>query len=179
VTTPDLRGDRRMHIRKLALATIVVSAACIAIAYATAFGPPAVSRAGPWLMAMALPVLMVSIMTLGAVRPGARLGKLAVPFLVVLVLVLGGFLLALSMPPDVAGDSLWLGLPKRAAVIVYGVGIVPLFILPLAYALTFDATTLTQADIDRVRATRLPGALPGALPDAHGRRDVAPGGGDA
>ena len=82
-------------------------------------------------MAVALPVCMVAMMTFGAVRNGRRVGALALPFALVFALVTGGFLLAMALPPDRAGDALWLGLPRRAAVILYGVGLLPLFVLPL------------------------------------------------
>jgi hypothetical protein len=138
----------------MALRAIVIGTVGIAAAYATAFGPPAVARAGPWIMALALPVTMVAMMTFGAVRSGRRVGALALPFALVFALVAGGFALALWLPPDTVDGVYWLGLPRRAAVIVYGVGLLPLFVLPFAYALTFDVLTLDDADIERVRAAR-------------------------
>jgi hypothetical protein len=57
------------------------------------------------------------------------------------------------MPPqEGAGGPLLLGLPLRTAIVLYGVGVVPIAILPLAYALTFDSSTLSEADLVRVRA---------------------------
>ena len=49
---------------------------------------------------------------------------------------------------------LWLGLPPRAAVVLYVIGFLPVLVLPLAYALTFDALTLSEADLARARAAR-------------------------
>ncbi len=128
----------------------------IAIAYTTAFFPPPVSTFGVWLMALVMPATLIAMMVLGAVRRGRGLGALGWPFAFVLLLVAGGFCLALGLPPDTANGPLWGGLPPRAAVILYGVGVVPLFLLPLAYALVFDAGTLTADHIERVRASRLP-----------------------
>jgi hypothetical protein len=54
--------------------------------------------------------------------------------------------------PVTAESRLFLGLPAGAAIVVYGIGLLPLVILPVAYALTFSAMTLTDADLDRVRA---------------------------
>jgi hypothetical protein len=136
----------------------VVGLVGIAVAYATAFGPSRVAAAGPWIMALSLPIAMVAMMTFGAVRAGRRVGALALPFMLVFLLVAGGFALALWLPPDSANGVYWLGLPRRAAVIVYGVGLLPLLVLPFAYALTFDALTLDDADIERVRAARTAGA---------------------
>lgn len=146
--------DRLTGVRRVAFGAIVLGAVGIALAYASAFASPAIAAGGAWTMAVALPVCMVAMMTFGAVRNGRRVGALALPFALVFALVTGGFLLAMALPPDRVGDALWLGLPRRAAVILYGVGLLPLFVLPLAYALTFDALTLSDEDIARVRAAR-------------------------
>jgi O-antigen/teichoic acid export membrane protein len=145
-------------VRRAPLAGVVLGTVGIALAYASAFAPPPVAAWGPWLMAVALPVTMVALMMLGVVRADRRLGRLRAPIAVVLGLVTGGFLLALALPAEGPDTALWLGLPPRAAVILYGVGLLPLFILPLAYALTFEALTLSEADLARVRAARQAGA---------------------
>jgi hypothetical protein len=63
----------------------------------------------------------------------------------------GGFGAALIMPAESATEIvLWLGLPPRAAVILYGIGLLPLFLVPLAYAFTFEEQTLSDADLERV-----------------------------
>jgi hypothetical protein len=138
----------------VAFYVLVLSVISIAAAYTTAFLPPSIARAGPWLMAVAVPLTLVSMLMLGAARGTRPLGWLAWPFLLVLLLVAGGFLLALMLPAEEPTSPLVLGLPLRAAVILLGVGVVPLFILPVAYALTFDRHTLSDDDIARVRAAR-------------------------
>jgi hypothetical protein len=140
---------------RLALRGIVLGTLGIGAAYVTAFFPGAVGRAGPYLMAVSLPVCMIATMVLGAVRGARGLGALRWPILLVFVLVGGGFLLALLLPPDTIDGPYWLGLPRRAAVVLYGVGILPLFVLPLAYAFSFDALTLSEEDLVRVRAARV------------------------
>jgi hypothetical protein len=74
---------------------------------------------------------------------------------VVLVLAIG-FCAALALPSTEGPLSrLWLGLPARAAIIIYGVGLLPIIILPVAYAMTFETLTLSAEDLERVRtATR-------------------------
>lgn len=139
----------------LALRGVVLGTIGIAVAYCSAFGPPKVAAAGPWIMALALPVMMVALMAFGAVRAGRTIGTLALPFAVVIVLMAGGFLAALALPPDRANGVYWLGLPRRAAIIVYGVGLLPMFVLPLVYAFTFDALTLGDADLARIREQRV------------------------
>ncbi len=145
----------------VARGAVVVGTLGIGAAYASAFFPGPVGVFGPYLMAVALPVCMIATMVLGTVRGTRGLGLLAVPVLLVFVLVGGGFLLALQLPPDTVNGVYVLGLPRRAAVILYGVGILPLFVLPLAYAFTFDALTLSEDDLARVRAARVGDASKG------------------
>ena len=163
MTTPRMTTPRLTGARRVAFASIVCGAVGIALAYASAFAPPAIAWVGPWLMAVSLPVCLIAMMTFGAVRDGRSVGTLALPIAFVFLLVTGGFLVALALPPDDPAAALWLGLPHRAAVILYGVGVLPLFVLPVAYALTFDAFTLSDADIERVRLARqtdLPSGAP-------------------
>jgi hypothetical protein len=130
----------------------------ICAAYASAFFPASVGRAGPYVMAFSVPLCLISVMLLGAARRAATAPRarrvLAVSFALVFVLVGGGFLLALQLPVDTVAGPYWLGLPPRAAVILYGVGLVPLFLLPLVYAWSFEPLTLSDADLARVRAAR-------------------------
>jgi hypothetical protein len=64
-----------------------------------------------------------------------------------------GFGAALLLPAsDGALSRLWLGLPARAAIVIYGVGLLPIIILPVAYAMTFEEMTLSAEDLERVRA---------------------------
>jgi len=161
-------------VRRVAFAGMVLGALGIAAAYLSAFGGPSVISMGPWIMAIALPVCLVAVMTLGAVRDGRALGAMALPFAVVFLLVAGGFVLALMLPSDVAGDALWFGLPRRAAVILFGVGLLPLFVLPVVYALTFEGLTLSDADIARVRAARVAPNEPPSTGDTRSTDGAVP-----
>ena len=138
--------------KRLALFLFIVSVLLIAAAYASAFLP---GEPGwpPWLMAVGTALSLMSMMAVGAARKGRVAKRLAAAFVLVLVIVGAGFAALLALPPADPGDpALWLGLPPRAAVLLYGVGVLPFFIVPVAYAWTFDAMTLSQADVDRVRA---------------------------
>lgn len=139
-------------IKRAALSSVFASVLTIGAAYASAFLPGGAPPGAAWAMAAGIAVLMVATMALGAARQG-RLGRLALPFALVLLLLLAGFGTVLALPPaDPADPTLWLGLPPRAAVVLYGIGLLPLFAVPLAYALTFDEMTLPEADLARVRA---------------------------
>lgn len=140
--------------RLWALRVLAVSVLAIAAGYGSAFLSPSAAAVGPWLLAVFAPLAMFALMLLGAAPRRGGVQALLGPFVVVYVLVAGGLVLALRLPPDTVSSPLWLGLPRRAAVILFGVGLLPLFVLPIVYALTFDKLTLTSADIERVRSAR-------------------------
>jgi len=140
-------------MRKHALSLVVAGTLAIAAAYALAFVPGA-STVGAWLMALGLATMIVSLMTLGAVRAGRSLGALRIPLLITFVAIAGCFIAALSLPAEGAGSAVVLGFPLRAAIVIYGVGLVPLVMLPVVYAMTFDEMTLSEDDLARVREVR-------------------------
>jgi len=91
-------------------------------------------------------------MILGAARGAEGIGSLKVPFAFVVVVLIIGFGAALALPAtDGPLSKLWLGLPARAAIVIYGVGLLPIIVLPVAYALTFETQTLTAEDLERIR----------------------------
>ena len=124
----------------------------IALGYASAFrkaGPPTWA---PWLVAIAVPISIVAIMILGAARGGGGIGRLKIPFALVAMILIVGFVAALALPAtESAVSRLWLGLPARAAIVIYGIGLLPILVLPVAYALTFETQTLNAEDVERVR----------------------------
>lgn len=139
-------------IRQIALVTIFAAVLLIGAAYASAFVPGSSPLWGAWLMVLGISTLMVAVMVLGAVRKG-RVGRLWIPFGLVFLILVGGFGAALLMPAESAAEVvLWLGLPPRAAVILYGIGLLPLFLVPLAYAFTFEDQTLSTGDLEQVLA---------------------------
>ena len=144
----------RAAVTALAAATLVVAAAyAAALAGRTGAGAPAWTG---WAMAVAVPTALVAMMTLGAARRGRVAKRLLVAFVGVGLLLAAAFILALALPEGpgggTLGEPLVLGLPRRAAVVVYGVGLLPVFVLPIVYALTFEAQTLGDEDLERVRA---------------------------
>jgi hypothetical protein len=137
--------------KRSALAVLVLSTVLIAAGYASAFLPGDPPAWAPWALAMGTAAMMVASMALGAARAGG-IGRLKLPFAGVFLVLAGGFGAVLALPPtDPLDPTLWLGLPPRAAIVMYGIGLLPLFFLPLSYALTFDEMTLSEADLARVR----------------------------
>jgi hypothetical protein len=138
--------------RRAARVTLVLAVCAIAGGYAAAFIPGGAPAWAPWLLAIGIPAALGGIMALGAARGSAGIGKLKFPFAFVFVVLTAGFCLALGLPANEGpASTLWLGLPARAAIVIYGIGLLPIVVLPVAYALTFDTQTLSQSDIDRVR----------------------------
>lgn len=136
---------------RLALGGLVASVAAVGAAYAGALLSGPTPGWAPVAMVAGIAGSAVSLMVLGAARKGG-VGRLAVPFAFLFVVLLLGFGAALLMPPERgAPPELWLGLPPRAAVVLYGVGLLTLLVMPAAYALTFDEHALTEDDWRRVR----------------------------
>ena len=137
--------------RKSAIVALFLSILAIAIAYASAFRKAGTPTWSPWVVALAVPVAIVAIMILGAAR-GQGIGRLKIPFAIVALNLIVAFVAALALPSaEGAASTLFLGLPLRAAIVIYGVGLLPIFVLPVAYALTFETQTLSAADVERVR----------------------------
>lgn len=158
-------------IRSLALAGIVTSACSIAAAYGAAFLPAGSGAWAPWALAFGTAGILVSVMVLGVTRAGS-VGRLAYPLVFVFVVLFGGLAALLGLPETSPTDpTLWLGLPPRAAVLLYVVGILPMFVVPVAYALTFDELTLSESDWQRIRR-----ASPGDAGDESGESGPDDGG---
>jgi hypothetical protein len=139
--------------KRVALATTFAGTGAIAVGYASAFvagGPPGWAA---WLLALGIPASIGGVILLGAARGSAGVGRLWVPIAFVTLTLAIGFCLALGIGPTESADSvLWLGLPARAAILIYGIGLMPAIVLPLAYALTFETQTLSEEDVKRVVA---------------------------
>jgi hypothetical protein len=138
--------------RRAALVALVSGILAIAVGYAAAFLPGGAPTWAPWLLALGIPVALGAIMILGAARGRMGIGPLKYPFAFVVAVLAIGFCAALALPAtESALSRLWLGLPARAAIVIYGIGLLPIIVLPLAYALTFEAQTLSAEDVERVR----------------------------
>jgi hypothetical protein len=138
--------------RRAALVTLFAVIAAIALGYAAAFGSHGTPSWAPWLLALGIPAALGAIMILGATRRGRGVGPLKIPFAFVILMLVVGFGAALALPATEGPLSrLWLGLPARAAIVIYGIGLLPIFVLPIAYALTFETQTLSAEDLEKVR----------------------------
>jgi hypothetical protein len=138
--------------RRAALAALFIGIAAIAGGYLAAFSRGGAPAWAPWLLAVGIPVSIGGIMILGAARGQRGVGPLRLSFAFVIAVLVIGFGAALALPATEGPlSTLWLGLPARAAIVIYGVGLLPIFVLPVAYALTFETQTLNAEDVEKVR----------------------------
>lgn len=138
--------------KRIARLVITLATCVIAIAYGSAFMPMGTPVWAPWLLALGIPSALGGVMVLGAARERGGVGRLAIPFAFVIMTLILGFCLALGLPANEGpGSTLLLGLPLRAAIVIYGIGVMPIIVLPVAYALTFETQTLNSEDVERVK----------------------------
>jgi len=143
---------RDPRIRRYALQLIFAATLCIGLAYTSAFRRAGVPSWGDWLLAFGLSLLLTATLALGAVRSDRRPAGLVLSLMFSFVVLFGGFGLALWLPAtEHAGMPLLLGLPPRAAIVLYGIGALPLLVLPLVFALTFDELAPSDEDVRRVK----------------------------
>ena len=150
VRTPATGEDAT---RRAALVALFLGILAIAAGYLAAFSTTGTPVWAAWLLAVGIPVALGAIMILGAARGRRGIGPLKTPFAFVVAVLVIGFGAALALPATEGPlSTLWLGLPARAAIVIYGVGLLPIVVLPIAYALTFETQTLSAEDVERVRA---------------------------
>jgi hypothetical protein len=136
-------------MKRFALRIILIAMIVIGLGYLSAFMPGGSPRYAAYAFAIATAAVMTAISVLGAARRGRPLGRLKWVFAFAFVVLGGGFCAALSRLG--ASTDLWLGLPRGAAIILYIVGLLPMAVLPLAYALTFEATTMSDDELAELR----------------------------
>ena len=138
--------------KRVALLSVAGGTALIGSAYTAAALAQAPPSWTPPVFIVGTAFAMVGMMVLGAATDRG-IGRLVLPLAFVWLLLVGGFG-AVYIAPSVAAAGLWMGLPPAAAIVIYGIGLSPFLVLPLAYAMTFDSVTLRPGDVERVRAAR-------------------------
>lgn len=109
----------------------------------------------PWALALSIGLATTGFFIAGAIRRGRIAPVLVLTFVVVLIVVTGSFWIALGLPAhEGAGGPLLLGLPLRTAIVLIGVGLLPMGVLPLIYAWSFDHGILSEEDVARIRVVR-------------------------
>ena len=128
-------AGRDVTLREAGVAGVAAGAACVAAAYLMVSLAPQ-STTPAWLLAAGNVLTMSSAVLLGA-RRGTRTRWLVASAVAIALLLAGALGAALLLPPEDPTTPLVLGLPRRLAWIVYGVGILPACFLPLAFARDF------------------------------------------
>ena len=139
-------------MKRLLIRLLAASCGLVAIAYAAMFVSATPPSWAPIALAIGANGVIMTLMAIGAVRHDTMPRSLVWTFVGLFVLCAGAFVVALLMPAqEGVGGPLLLGLPLRSAIVLYGVGVLPIAILPFAYALTFESSTLSEDDLVRVR----------------------------
>jgi hypothetical protein len=138
-------------MRRPALAVLVAGVVCIALAYATAWSGGGQPAWGVWLMITGAALLLSGMLALSAQRAGVSARRATMVACLLFAVLLLGFGLPMVLSPESAAGPLFLGLPIRAAIEVYGVGLLPACFLPFVFAAEFRDEGLDQGSLDRLR----------------------------
>lgn len=124
----------RPLIQRFALVLLGLAASALLFAFCVETG------AGPWIAAVAGTAFPVALMALGV----PRVKRLRGPLLVLWLVLTAGLLAVMALPdggPDV------FGLPAATAILIFVLVPVPLALVGIAYAATFDI----EGDLERIR----------------------------
>jgi hypothetical protein len=143
-------GPVSSHLRGSIIA-ITVGGMAILIAFASAWIPGGAPTWGVWSMVIGSALLMAGTLTLGALRSGVGRGLALMLGGFLVVVITAGFGLPIILAHADAGPALVLGLPLPVAVEVFGVGLLPALVLPVAFAVAFRRDGLDQPALDAFR----------------------------
>jgi predicted lysophospholipase L1 biosynthesis ABC-type transport system permease subunit len=127
-------------VTRVGLALLTGGLLAVAVAYLLT-GVGVATAAGPWVLAVGTVAVVAGLAVLGLPRRRARPTVLLGAVVVVVVSVLAGFLVPLALPMETAA-ALRAGLPCPTAWLVGLVYLVPLVVLPVAYAVAFPHEVL-------------------------------------
>ncbi len=136
----------------MALRYCAIGVALIGVAYASAWWPGGAPRWGVWSMILGAALTLAATLALGALGSSGRRRWIMATAAFLFVVVVAGFGLPLLLPDRGAAEPLLLGLPLRAAIEVYGVGLLPMLVLPFVYAREFDVRELDPGALEAFRA---------------------------
>jgi hypothetical protein len=130
-------------LKRAAIGFLSIGSALILLSFLPGF------RFGPVLFAVLAVAFPVALIALGAARQG-RLGPLTAPLTLLLVILEGSLVGMLILRGQVL-DGPWVaGLPLAAAIQLFGMWLMPLGLVALVYAITFDSFTLREEDLGRL-----------------------------
>lgn len=124
---------------RFSISLLSVGALLVALSYALTFAAEA--SIAPWFLAAGATLVLTGLGLLGA---GERAPRLAAVVLVACALTFLGFATALVIKPHAVNGPLLLGLPRATTLMLLLTGLVPLVLLPVAYALLFKREVLVD-----------------------------------
>jgi hypothetical protein len=121
----------------------------VLLAYASAWvGAP---TWGVWCMIVGSAFCMSAATALGAANSHVRSARVAFAAVFLFVVIVVGFGTPMLLAPDAPDGPLVLGLPLRVAIEFYGVGLLPVFVVPLLFALEFRSDGLDDVALAALR----------------------------
>jgi hypothetical protein len=124
---------------KAGVALFAAGAIAIGIAYGATIFAGAAPGWASWFVAFGGSATSVGLFVLGAASRGAVSSAVGLMLAALFVVLMGSFGAALALPAtEGPAGPIFLGLPLRLAIVFYGVGFLPLLVLPVAFALTFE-----------------------------------------
>lgn len=147
----SLTPDPVLGVRRGALRAVVAGAVAVGIAYASAWLPGGAPTWASWGMVGGIATILPGTLLLGALRPGRPSRTLLITAILLAVMLGTGFGTALLLPAETSEGALWLGLPRRAAIVIYGIGLLPILLLPIVFAHDFRGCGLDAAALSALR----------------------------
>lgn len=148
-------------MQRAGLTLLIVGLLAVGLAYGAALLGVAAAVA-PWWLATGSTATLAGLAALGAARRARSSPLLGWSIAIAFGSVAAGLLVPLALPAPSAATPLLLGLPRPTAILLLLVGLVPLVLLPLAYAVAFEREVLSDADLTALRgAQRVPDAEAG------------------
>lgn len=132
-------------------ALVVIGVSLQAVAYLLLFFFDPAPPAAAWLMILGLALSLPGVVLLGAPRRAGNLTWLRLTAGVLGVVLVAVFGAALLLPAEGPDGPLLLGLPRRASIVLLGIGLLPFLILPVVHAWKFDDEGLDPAALARLR----------------------------
>ena len=149
-------------MQRAGLMLLIVGLLAVGLAYGAALLGVAAAVA-PWWLASGSTATLAGLAALGAARRGRSSPLLGWSIAIAFMSVAAGLLVPLALPAPGAATPLLLGLPRPTAILLLLVGLVPLVMLPIAYAVAFEREVLSDADLAALRGRqRGPGADEGS-----------------
>ncbi len=136
-------------LKSIVLSLVVISLLIVGAGYTGSFFSAPWS---PWCLAIGTCGALMSMMALGSIRRGKIAPALRWVFAGMFLFCAGCFCVALALPANEgAGGPMLFNFPLRSTIVLLGVAIVPILVMPFAWALTFESSMLSDADLQQLR----------------------------